>query len=64
MCEANAYIYDKEGNEVLYLESVDIIRPERGKVFLKNLFGEKKTLDGEIKEISLIKNKVLLNRTG
>jgi predicted RNA-binding protein len=61
MCEANAYIY-KDGNEELYLENVDIMKPEEGKIFLKNLFGEQKVFDGEIKEISLLRHKILLEK--
>jgi len=41
MCEANAYIY-RDGSEELYLENVDVMKPEDGKIFLKNLFGEQK----------------------
>lgn len=63
MCEANVYIdeYDGKG-EVLYLENVDVIRPEDGKLFIKNLFGEQKFFDGQIKEISLIKHRIVLTR--
>ena len=61
MCEANAYIYSN-GKEELYLESVDIMRPEEGKIFLKNLFGEQKVFDGTIKEISLVKHKIVLEK--
>lgn len=59
MCEANAYVY-KDGNEALYLENVDVLVPEGGTVFLKNLFGEQKTFEGHVKEISLLKHKILL----
>lgn len=61
MCEVNAYIY-KEGVEELYLENVDIMRPEEGRIFLKNLFGEQKVFEGEIKEISLLRHKIVLER--
>ena len=61
MCEANAYIY-KDGKEELYLENVDIMRPEEGKIFLKNLFGEQKMFEGEIKEISLLEHKIVLEK--
>jgi predicted RNA-binding protein len=61
MCEANAYIYEN-GKEDLYLESVDIMRPEEGKIFLRNLFGEQKIFDGEIKEISLLNHKIVLTK--
>lgn len=61
MCEANAYIY-KNGKEELYLENVDLLRPEEGKIVLKNLFGEQKVFDGDIKEISLLKHKIVLEK--
>jgi predicted RNA-binding protein len=61
MCEANAYVYSN-GKEELYLESVDIMRPEEGKIYLRNLFGEQKIFEGEIKEVSLLKHKIVLER--
>ena len=59
MCDTNAYI-ETDGNEELYLENVNLIRPEDGRIYLKNLFGEEKTFEGSIKEISLNDHKVLL----
>ncbi|MBM4129036.1 MAG: CooT family nickel-binding protein [Nitrospira sp.] len=61
MCEANAYIY-KDGKEELYLENVDIMRPEEGKIYLRNLFGEQKVFEGSIREISLLSHKIVLER--
>jgi predicted RNA-binding protein len=61
MCEANAYIY-KDGKEELYLENVDVMRPEEGKIFMKNLFGEQKIFEGEIKEVSLLRHKIILEK--
>lgn len=61
MCEANAYVY-MDGKEEIYLESVDIMRPEEGKIYLRNLFGEQKIFDGQIKEISLLKHKIVLEK--
>ncbi len=61
MCEANAYVY-KDGKEEIYLENVDIMRPEGGKIYLRNLFGEQKLFDGELKEISLLKHKIVLEK--
>ena len=61
MCEANAYIY-KDGKEELYLENVDVMRPEEGKIYLKNLFGEQKVFYGDIKEISLLKHRIVLEK--
>ena len=61
MCEANAYIY-KDGAEELYLENVDVMKPEEGKIFLKNLFGEQKVFEGQIREISLLRHKIVLEK--
>ena len=61
MCEANAYIFES-GKEEVYLENVDIMKPEEGKIFLKNLFGEQKVFEGEIKEISLLRHKIVLEK--
>jgi predicted RNA-binding protein len=61
MCEANAYIY-KDGGEELYLENVDVMKPEEGKIFLKNLFGEQKVFEGRIREISLLRHKIVLEK--
>jgi predicted RNA-binding protein len=61
MCEANAYIIEN-GKEELYLENVDVMKPEEGKIFLKNLFGEQKVFEGEIKEISLLRHKIILEK--
>lgn len=59
MCEANVYII-KNGQEELYLENVDLLIPEGNKIFLRNLFGEQKTFDGFLREISLLKHKIVL----
>ncbi len=61
MCEANAYVYT-DGKEELYLENVDVMRPEDGRIFMKNLFGEQKTFEGEIREVSLLRHKIVLER--
>jgi predicted RNA-binding protein len=61
MCEANAYIL-KDGNEELYLENVDLMKPEGSKIFLKNLFGEQKVFEGTIKEISLLRHRIILEK--
>lgn len=63
MCEANAYL-ERDGKEELIMESVDIIEPEEGKVFIRNIFGEQKILSSRIKKISLIDHKILLEEIG
>ena len=62
MCEANAYI-EKEGEEELFMESVDVIKPEKeNSLLIMNIFGDQKILRGKIKEISLVNHKILLEK--
>ncbi|NCO66951.1 MAG: RNA-binding protein [Nitrospirae bacterium CG_4_10_14_3_um_filter_44_29] len=63
MCESNAYI-DENGEEILFLEAVDILRPEGGKIYLKNLWGEERVFEGEIKEISLLAHRIVFKKRG
>ena len=59
MCEVNAYL-ERDGKEELILENVDIIEPENGQVFIRNIFGEQKVVNSRIKRISLIDHKIIL----
>lgn len=61
MCEINAFTL-KDGTEELLLENVNVARLEDGKVLLKNLFGEEKIFEGYIKEVSLVKNRIVLEK--
>jgi predicted RNA-binding protein len=49
MCEASAYII-RDGKEELYLDNVDMLIPEGNKIFLRSLFGEQKTFEGQLEE--------------
>ena len=64
MCEAKAYIIDDKGKEELLLEAVSSVKKEGDKIFLRNIFAEERELQGEIREISLPNNKILLKRKG
>ncbi|MBI5043647.1 MAG: CooT family nickel-binding protein [Nitrospirae bacterium] len=64
MCEAKAYIINNEGKEELLLEAVSSVKKEGDKIFLRNIFAEEKEIEGEIKEISLTKNKIILKKKG
>ena len=61
MCDTNAYVIEGDV-ETLLLESITLIRPEGGKVYLRNLFGEERTFEGFIREVAFMKNKVLLSK--
>jgi len=59
MCEANVYIY-KNGTEEMFLESVDIVEPEKdGGYRLVSIFGEQKTIKGKIKSMNLVDHRIV-----
>lgn len=62
MCEANAYLYEN-GREELILESVDKVVPSQTEVYLKNIFGQQKTIKGRIKELLLVDHRIVLERS-
>ena len=59
MCEASAFIL-RDGQEELVLESVDIVEQENGNIRLVNIFGEQKVLPANIKKLSLVDHKIIL----
>ena len=62
MCDLKAYI-KKHDREELLLDSVNHIRAESGEVTVRNLFGEEKTVRGEVREVSLVKSRVLVEQS-
>ncbi len=62
MCESHAYIM-KDGKEELFLENIDVIKPEEGgRLLIRSIFGEQKVFDGHIREISLLKHRIVLEK--
>lgn len=61
MCEANAYILNGDQEE-LFLEKVDRLFPEEGHLILENIFGQKKIVKAQIKELALVDHKIILER--
>lgn len=61
MCEANAYLR-KDGQDELFLESVDKIVPQEDGLMLENIFGHKKIIKAKIKEMALVDHKIILER--
>ena len=60
MCEANAYII-KDGQEELFLESVDILEPDEDSASyrLVTIYGDQKILKGRIRYMNLVNHKIL-----
>ncbi len=61
MCEANVYLL-KDGKEELFLEAVDTVEPDKGKLRLTNLYGEQKSIKGTITRLSLVDHRVIIEQ--
>ncbi len=61
MCEASAYVI-QDGKETLILENVDELHKEGGTIKMTNLFGDQKVLEAQIKMISFVDNKIILEK--
>ena len=61
MCEANVYLLEN-GKEELLLERVDTIVRKANEIFLENIFGQRKTLAAQIKELHLVDHRIILER--
>ncbi len=61
MCNLNAFVM-KYGREEFLLESVNSVVVEDGVVALRNLFGEEIRVCGEIREVSLFKNRIIIGQ--
>ncbi len=62
MCEASAYII-QDGKEALILENVDELHKEGNTITMTNLFGDQKVLEAQIKMISFVDNKIILEKS-
>jgi predicted RNA-binding protein len=59
MCEANAYIKNN-GQEELFMESVDVIEPYEDGLKLVDIFGRQKFIKAKIKDMTLLNHRILL----
>lgn len=59
MCDLKAYV-KKQGGEDLVLEAVNSVRREGDEIVLRNLFGEEKRVTGTVSEVSLVRNRVVI----
>jgi predicted RNA-binding protein len=62
MCEASAYLV-QNGKEELLLENVDELHREGDTIKMVNLFGDQRILVAQIKMISFVENKIILEKT-
>ena len=62
MCESNVYVIDENGQESLFFESVDRVIPQENGLLLENIMGQKKLIKARIKELALVRHKIILER--
>ena len=61
MCEANAYLLEKD-QETLLMEAVDKVEPDEDGIRLISIFGEQKFIKGHIHALSLVDHKVFIKQ--
>jgi len=61
VCETSAYVI-QDGKEELILENVNELHKEGDTIKMINLFGDQKVLEAQIKMISFIDNKIILEK--
>ena len=62
MCEADAYLIDENGKEVLFLEKVDKLVPQEDEILLENIFGQRKIIKAKIKALELVEHRIILEK--
>ncbi|HSQ87699.1 CooT family nickel-binding protein [Romboutsia sp.] len=60
MCESAAYVLKNDKLERV-MDNVVSVDPLEGKVYLTDLLGEQKIVDGKIKEIRLMDHKIIIS---
>lgn len=61
MCDLKAYVKKGQGED-LVLEAVNSVRRDGDEIVLRNLFGEEKRVAGEVTEVSLVRNRVVIEQ--
>ena len=61
MCEANAYL--RRGDEEdLFMENIDILRPEGENIYIRDIFGQQRVVKARIKEMNLVQHRIVLEK--
>jgi predicted RNA-binding protein len=61
MCESNVYLQD-EDNEKLVMEDVALLKQQENRIWLVDLLGEEKELEGKVQEIDFLDHKVVISQ--
>ena len=62
MCESSAILLGKDNKLEKIMDNVVSVDPDNGKVYLTDLLGEEKIIDGVIKQIRLMDHKIILEQ--
>ena len=62
MCESSAFLLGKDNKLEIIMDNVVSVDPDNGKVYLTDLLGEEKIIDGVIKQIRLMDHKIILEQ--
>ena len=60
MCESSVFILGKNNELNKIMENIVTVDPYEGKVYLTDLFGNQKIINGVIKEVRLMDHKIIL----
>jgi predicted RNA-binding protein len=61
MCQSNAYLLEKSGGEKLLMEDVSLVTPlPDGEIELVGLFGDRLMVQASVKEMDLLKHRIVL----
>ncbi|MFA0816360.1 MAG: CooT family nickel-binding protein [Anaerofustis sp.] len=61
MCESIAYLLTEQGEEKI-MDNVVYMVPSNDGVFLEDILGDQKVVDGILKEIKLLDHKILIQK--
>ena len=61
MCESIAYLVTENGEEKI-MENVVYAVPSKDSVFLEDILGDQKVVEGVLKEIKLLDHKILIQK--
>lgn len=62
MCESTAYLITPEGERKVMDYVVEIIPQAGGKLFLSDILGEEKIIEGILKEVKLLDHKIMIEK--
>jgi predicted RNA-binding protein len=61
MCESAVYLL-KDGKEEKILDGVSLLENREGQVRMVNIFGEEREIEAQIKVLSLVEHKIILEQ--